>query len=457
MQREKDVGVWDDGFVQLRDTTAVLPHQSKVVWEVTDGKGWIPSPLLKCDAQEDFAKQKAQREEVVALLAAPTQAAGALDVADDEGNTALQHACLHGLCGVAEQLLAAGANPDLVNKDNKTAVDLALQNPEKMEAVVQLLAKRSLRAAAQAGSAEFVAEHVAQGADLAARDGRGRTALMAASEYGFPGIVTALLAAGAKPDLVNKDNKTALLLACVFGHEAAAALLVDPTKAADALDAVGDDGFSALLWAEERGLRSVAQKLRECGAAAVRRPALSLFRGECGAVQIKVSERTVAVGHSFVTVRSAQRCPLGSKGYYELEILESDDKYPQYGFAAPAFERMPGSSSDGVGDDDKSWAVDGTRQLKWHNGKETYPCTWQAGDVIGLACDLSTMQMHASVNGSFAAPNGAVFELDPDAVHDGLFAAFSGISGKVRYNLGEVPFKHAPPAADYQAFAAFEA
>ena len=32
------------------------------------------------------------------------------------------------------------------------------------------------------------------------------------------------------------------------------------------------------------------------------------------------------------------------------------------------------------------------------------------------------MQMHVSVNGSFAAPNGAVFELDPDAVHDGLFA-----------------------------------
>ena len=62
---------------------------------------------------------------------------------------------------------------------------------------------------------------------------------------------------------------------------------------------------------------------------------------------IKVSERTVAFGHSFVTVRSAQRCPLGGKGYYELEILESDDKYPQYGFAAPAFERMLGSSSDG--------------------------------------------------------------------------------------------------------------
>ena len=77
----------------------------------------------------------------------------------------------------------------------------------------------------------------------------------------------------AKPDLFNKDNKTAVLLACADGHEpeAAAALLVDATKAADALDAVGDDVFSALLWvdSEERGLRSVSHKrasaaLRTC-------------------------------------------------------------------------------------------------------------------------------------------------------------------------------------------------
>jgi hypothetical protein len=304
------------------------------------------------------------------------------------------------------------------------------------EEVKAAFAEHSLLVAILLDRKEQVTEHLAKGA-ASARDGRGRTAL---------------------------------LLACVHGHESAAALLAEPSQAAGVLDAVGDDGVSALLWAEERGWGSVAQKLRECGAAAVRRPALSLFRGKRGAVQIKVTERTVAFVHSFVTVRSALRCPLGSRGYYELEILDRVGKYPQYGFAAPAFERMLGSSSDGVGDDDKSWAVDGARQLKWHNalawhplghmlcsGKETYPCTWQAGDVIGLACDLSTMQMHVSVNGSFAAPNGAVFELDPDAVHDGLFAAFSGMSGKVRYNLGEVPFKHAPPAADYQAFAAFEA
>ena len=86
-------------------------------------------------SQADVLQERAKREEVVALLAAPTQAADALDVPDDEGNTALLHACLHGLHGVMEQLLVAGAKPELVNKDNKTAVDLAMQNAEKTEAV----------------------------------------------------------------------------------------------------------------------------------------------------------------------------------------------------------------------------------------------------------------------------------------------------------------------------------
>jgi len=447
------------------------------------------------------------------------------------------HACVAGVCGVVELLVAAGANLDLINKESKTALDLSLQNPlgidgDKMAAVVGVLAKHSLRAAAQVGDAELVAEHIAQGADLAARNGCGRTALV---------------------------------VACAHGHEKAAAHLVVPTHATGAINVVGGDGFSALLWAEERGLDGVAQSLRECGAAAVRRPALTLFRGEWGAVQVDIEERTVVFAGSFATVRSAQRCPLGGKGYYEIEILEIDNEAPQYGFAAPAFGRVIAESKtqsgEGVGDDEHSWAVDGARQLKWHvsgdaddttntvtntarlseafgdldrdgdgvlslaeftplakavgadgadavqemfndldthsNGviseseffaffrhclecddldglgddaqeglyrllhilhmiKDPYECTWQDGDVIGLACDLDKMQIHISLNGSFAAPHGVVFELAPDAVGEGLFAAFSGNRGKVRFNFAEADFRHAPPAADFQAYAAFE-
>jgi ankyrin repeat protein len=377
--------------------------------------------------QEDELKRQVELAELVAMLIAPTQAAGALDEPNDEGATALMHACVAGLCGVVELLVAAGANLDLINKLNKTALDLTLQNPlridgDKMAAVVGVLCKHSLRAAAQVGDAELVAEHIArEGADLAARDGCGRTALV---------------------------------VACAHGHEPAAAQLVAPTHAAGALDVVGSDGFSALLWAEERGLDGVAQSLRECGAAAVRRPAFALFRGEAGAVQVDVKERTVTFTGSTATVRSAMRCPLGGKGYYELEILERDSR--GYGFATNAFEFVLGPPKAGVGDH-HSWCVNGNTQLKWHDlGKEPYECSWQAGDVIGLACDLDKMQMHVSVNGSFAVPNGLVFQLAPDAVGDGLFAAFSGQTGKVRFNLGEADFRHAPPAADCQEYVAFD-
>jgi hypothetical protein len=115
------------------------------------------------------------------------------------------------------------------------------------------------------------------------------------------------------------------------------------------------------------------------------------------------------------------------------------------------------ASDKGLGDNNQSWAVNGMAQVAMHNTEKEYKCDkWKNGDVIGLACDLDAMQMHVSVNGSFAAPNGVVFELAPDAVRDGLFAALTGSFGKVRFNLGESAFRHAPPAVDFQAYAAFE-
>jgi hypothetical protein len=87
----------------------------------------------------------------------------------------------------------------------------------------------------------------------------------------------------------------------------------------------------------------------------------------------------------------------------------------------------------------------------------SYDCSWRKGDVIGLACDLENNQIHVSVNGSFNAPNGLIFELSSDDVHNGLFAAFTDVSGKLRYNLGQTSFKHAPPSSEYKGFVHFDA
>jgi len=74
---------------------------------------------------------------------------------------------------------------------------------------------------------------------------------------------------------------------------------------------------------------------------------------------------------------------------------------------------------------------------------------------VGLTCDLENMQLHVPVNGCSDAPNGLLFTLSPDAVRDGLFADFTGKRGKLRYNLGEAPFKYAAPSADYKGFVEF--
>jgi len=109
------------------------------------------------------------------------------------------------------------------------------------------------------------------------------------------------------------DAGTALLHACALGHETVAAMIVAPTNA---LDAVG------------------------------------CFRGEAGAVQVDVNERTVAFTGSFATVRSALQCPLGPKKYYEMEILaiEQNSRH-RYGFATASFERVLAASDKGLGDD----------------------------------------------------------------------------------------------------------
>jgi ankyrin repeat protein len=78
--------------------------------------------------QEEVCKRKALREAMVTLLIAPTQAAGALDVPNDEGSTVLMHACKHGLRGVVEQLLAAGAKTDVTDANKMTALAHAIAN-----------------------------------------------------------------------------------------------------------------------------------------------------------------------------------------------------------------------------------------------------------------------------------------------------------------------------------------
>jgi len=151
---------------------------------------------------------------------------------------------------------------------------------------------------------------------------------------------------------------------------------------------------------------------------------MTLFRGhaECvrvGGKQIKGFDKFLY--NTFSTVRPKCKCPLGRKGYYEVELLSANSYDQRWGLAA---EHVAIGNGQGVGDDVASWGVDGFEQQKWHSA------------------------------------NGVAFELPRDAVQGGRLAAMSRAGHEVRCNLGVKlagePFRCAPPSADFTAFAEFE-
>jgi len=131
--------------------------------------------------------------------------------------------------------------------------------------------------------------------------------------------------------------------------------------------------------------------------------------------------------------------------------------YPQYGFAATAFARMLGASDENLGDDRHSWAVDDENQCTKNKGRIVRIRRIRVRPVeerrrhrprVRPRQDADARLPQRELCGAHGAPN---------AVGEGLFAAFSGKTGKVRFNLGEADFRHAPPATDYfQAYAALE-
>ena len=90
-----------------------------------------------------------------------------------------------------------------------------------------LQGKHSLLAAAALGNVQVVSEHIAKGADLGARNLRGRTALMLARKNGLDDIVKMLLKAGA-------DINTSIHSAAYNGHTESITALLQGGAAVDA-------------------------------------------------------------------------------------------------------------------------------------------------------------------------------------------------------------------------------
>jgi ankyrin repeat protein len=173
--------------------------------------------------------------------------AGSLDARDGHGRTPLHVATFARQRGAAKVLLAAGANPALLDDDRYDAVTIAAVADDE-ETLALLLAGGA--------SAKLVTSRY---------DG---TALIAAAHLGHDGVVRRLIAAGAPLDHVNNLHWTAVIESIVLGdggarHQATLAALLG----AGASTALADrSGRTPLQLARDRGHREMVRMLEAAGA-----------------------------------------------------------------------------------------------------------------------------------------------------------------------------------------------
>jgi len=173
--------------------------------------------------------------------------AGSLDARDGHGRTPLHVATFARQRGAAKALLAAGANPALLDDDRYDAVTIAAVADDD-ETLALLLAGGA--------SAKLVTSRY---------DG---TALIAAAHLGHDGVVRRLIAAGAPLDHVNNLHWTAMIESIVLGdggqrHQATLAALLG----AGASTALADRaGRTPLALARDRGYGEMVRMLEAAGA-----------------------------------------------------------------------------------------------------------------------------------------------------------------------------------------------
>jgi hypothetical protein len=112
--------------------------------------------------------------------------------------------------------------------------------------------------------------------------------------------------------------------------------------------------------------------------------------------------------------------------YYEVSLVTAG--VAQIGWACLVGEQRFSPNNDlgdGVGDDAASYGVDGSRNLKFFDGKEeSYDLQWKQGDRLGCLFDTQKRSISFTVNGKTA---GEAFS----TTFDSLFPALSCNQGQV--------------------------
>ena len=193
---------------------------------------------------------------------------------DKKGSTALMYAAGKGHAEIAKSLLDAGANPNVVDDDGWTALIVATF--EGHYEVVKILLDgeanpnvagkddwTALIQAAINGNTEISKIMLSAGANPNAADNEGRTALMGAAFEGHAEVAKILLDGGANPNAARDGGGTALMLATFQGHAEVAKILLDGGANPNA---VNNNDWTALMDAAFEGHAEVAKILLDGGA-----------------------------------------------------------------------------------------------------------------------------------------------------------------------------------------------
>ncbi|XP_062382780.1 KN motif and ankyrin repeat domain-containing protein 4-like isoform X2 [Sardina pilchardus] len=176
--------------------------------------------------------------------AAPSLLHFLVNLADDNGNTALHYSVSHSNFGIVQTLLSTGVcDVDVRNKAGYTSIMLA-----------------SLTAADSALDLEVVRQLLRSG-DVSVRAGQaGHTALHLAARHGRRLIVPLLLAAGADANAQDRSGSTALMLTCERGHGDIVAFLLE--QADCDLTLTDREGRCALSIALQASFTDIADLLK---------------------------------------------------------------------------------------------------------------------------------------------------------------------------------------------------
>lgn len=149
--------------------------------------------------------------------------------------------------------------------------------------------------------------------------------------------------------------------------------------------------------------------------------------------------------NNFATAGAPEALATSGVVYYEIQILKQDG-IPQVGFSLEDGTEMSDERcGEGCGDSASSWAVDGVRQVKWHDGDSAWKCQWAVDDVIGLSANIDLGKIAVSKNGKWTGDAcGVVFS--DDKIKSGVFPCLTAGGYELRYAFKD--FKYAAPTEE---------